>query len=40
MWADAVGGELTVVDVPGGHLDMIVDPAVRELARRISADLP
>jgi acetoacetyl-CoA synthetase len=40
VWGEVVNGSLTVVDIPGGHLDVIVEPQVGELARRISAVLP
>ena len=39
VWHEAVGGALTVVAIPGGHIDAIIEPNVGVLAARLSERL-
>ncbi len=39
-WRRYVGGKLSIVDVPGGHISMLADPYVRGVARTAQQHLP
>ena len=39
VWRAVVGGPLAVVEIPGGHVDAIVEPHVGALAKRLSVHL-
>ena len=39
IWREVAGGGLTIVDVPGGHNEALIEPDVRALAARVAERL-